>query len=327
MRTQLLISMLALAVTLPALAAAEQPAGSQHLNPVIDLLHHKQSVFGLYGPNNRRPGSSAAQKSPLELARETLAYPLSDYIFDGSMEHGFEQGYPSFVAYAKALHEVAPASRTPVPRLKFPLAVKVNEIAPDPAQAASNIGKQLDAGVTSVIFVDVQSAEEVKQGIAAMRFKENGGTRTTVGDAPTLWGMSEQEYRQKADVWPLNPQGELVAQVIVESKEGLKHLREIAAVKGIGVLWPGAGTLRGVFSALGPDGKRVLDEAAWEASIQQVLTTCKEFKIACGYPANEHDIELRIRQGFSVFIIGWGEAGFRAVDLGRKASNRQPTGE
>ena len=117
-----------------------------------------------------------------------------------------------------------------------------------------------------------------------------------------------------------------MAQVIVESKEGLKHLREIAAVKGIGVLWPGAGTLRGVFSTPGPDGKRVLDEAAWEASIQQVLAACKEFNIPCGYPANEKDIEMRMKQGFSVFIIGWGDAGFRAVDLGRKLGNRLPTG-
>jgi len=324
MRMQLLISMLGLGLALPMLA---QPAEPQHLNPVIDLLQQHQPVFGLYGPNNRRPGSTAAQKPPLELARETVAYPLSDYIFDGSMEHGFEQGYPSFVAYAKALNEVAPVSRTPAPRLKFPLAVKMNEIAPDPAQAAINIGKQLDAGVTSVIFVDVRSAEEVKQGIAAMRFKENSGTRTTAGDAPAMWGMSEQEYRQKADVWPLNPQGELLAQVIVESKEGLKNLREIAAVKGISVLWPGAGTLRGVFSSVGPDGKRVLDEAAWEASIQQVLATCKEFKIACGYPASEKDIEMRMKQGFSVFIIGWGDAGFRAVDLGRKAGHRKPAGK
>lgn len=318
MRTPLLISMLGLSLALPTLA---QPAG--HLNPVIDLLQQQQPVFGLYGPNNRRPGSTAEQKPALELAKETVAYPFSDYIFDGSMEHDFEQGYPSFLAYAKALNQVAPVSRTPTPHLKFPLAVKLNEIAPDPTQAAINIGKQLDAGVTSVIFVDVSSADEVTQGIAAMRFKENGGTRVTAGDAPAVWGMSEQDYRHKADVWPLNPQGELLAQVIVESKEGLAHLREIAAVKGISVLWPGAGTLRGVFSSVGPDGKRVLDEAAWEAAIQQVLATCKEFKIACGYPAGEKDIELRMRQGFSVFIIGWGEAGFRAVDLGRKAGHRE----
>ena len=58
---------------------------------------------------------------------------------------------------------------------------------------------------------------------------------------------------------------------IVESKVGLAHVREIAAVKGISVLFPGAGTLRGVFSTTSADGQRVLDEAGWEGAIQQVL--------------------------------------------------------
>ncbi len=105
------------------------------------------------------------------------------------------------------------------------------------------------------MFVGVESAAEVKAGLAAMRFKSKGGTRPEdVGSAPAFWGMSEKEYKEKADLWPLNPNGELVNWTIVESKEGLAHVREIAAVKGIGVLWPGAGTLRGVFSTQQPDG-------------------------------------------------------------------------
>ena len=69
-----------------------------------------------------------------------------------------------------------------------------------------------------------------KQGIAAMRFKSKGGTRPDdVGGAPAYWGMSEREYREKADVWPANPNGELTSWAIVESKEGLSKVREIAA--------------------------------------------------------------------------------------------------
>jgi 2-keto-3-deoxy-L-rhamnonate aldolase RhmA len=109
---------------------------------------------------------------------------------------------------------------------------------------------------------------------------------------------------------------------IVESKEGLAKIREIAAVKGIGVLFPGAGTLRGVFSSTDAAGKRVFDEAAWEAAIQQVLAACKEFGVACGYPANLNDIELRMKQGFSVFVIGWGDQGMKTVELGKKLAGR-----
>jgi 4-hydroxy-2-oxoheptanedioate aldolase len=201
--------------------------------------------------------------------------------------------------------------------------VKTAEIAPDPAAAAVNIARQLDAGVSTVVFVSVESAEEVRQGLAAMRFRSKGGTRPdAVGSAPAYWGMSEQEYRQKADLWPLNPEGELLNWTIVESLEGLENVREIAAVEGIGVLLPGAGTLRGIFSTTDSDGQRVLDAEAWEAAIQKVLAACKEFDVPCGYPANENDIEERMRQGFSVFVMNWGDAGFRTVEIGRKAAGR-----
>jgi 4-hydroxy-2-oxoheptanedioate aldolase len=156
-----------------------------------------------------------------------------------------------------------------------------------------------------------------------MRFKSKGGTRPEdVGIAPKYWGMSEQQYRDKADLWPLNPNGELTNWTIVESREGLAHVREIAAVKGISVLFPGAGTLRGVFTTTDADGKRNFDADGWEKAIQQVLAACKEFSVPCGYPATESDIETRINQGFSVFVINWGDPGFRAVDIGRRVTGR-----
>ena len=88
------------------------------------------------------------------------------------------------------------------------------------------------------------------------------------------------------------------------------------------MLWPGAGTLRGVFSTTNAAGERVLDTAGWENAIQQVLSACKEFHVPCGFPANANDIELRMKQGFSVFVMNWGDAGFKTVDVGRKAAGR-----
>lgn len=304
----------------------------QRLNPVIDLIEQKKPVMGLYAPSNRRfgpPGGAAAApapKSPAELAKEAVSYKLSDFVFDGSMEGNFDKAYPVFSQFASALKDAGALSRTPYLHLTHPMIVKTAEIAPDPAKAAERIARQLDLGVSGIMFVGVESAEEVRQGLAAMRFKSKGGTRPDeVGSAPAFWGMSEQEYRKKADLWPLNPDGELINWTIVESKEGLKHVREIAAVKGIGVLWPGAGTLRRVFSTPGPDGKPVVDEAAWEAAIQQVLSACKEFNVPCGYPASANDIEKRMKQGFSVFVMNWGDAGFKTIEIGRKASNRPLT--
>lgn len=309
-----------LAIAAVALASAPTDADAQRINRMIELHEAGAPVFGLYAPANRggRGGGPAPeQKSPMELARETLAYSKADFMFTGSMEGGVDPALPAWEAYVGALREAGASARS------YPLVVKAPKISEDPEGVARDIGRQLDTGVSAVMFVGVESAEEVRRGLAAMRFRSDGGSRPDdVGAAPAYWGISEDEYRRKADLWPLDPEGELINWTIVESHEGLANVREIAAVEGIGVLWPGAGTLRRIFSTVGPDGERVLDEEAWEAAIQKVLAACKEFDVACGYPANADDIELRMQQGFSVFVMGWGEGGFATIDIGRREARR-----
>jgi 4-hydroxy-2-oxoheptanedioate aldolase len=221
------------------------------------------------------------------------------------------------------MKEAGTLEKASTPRLHHPMMVKTHEIAENPTLAGERIAKQLNNGVSGIVFVGVESADEVKTGLAAMRFKSKGGTRPDdIGHAAEVWGLSAKDYKEKADLWPLNPKGELVNWTIVESKEGLAHVKEIAAVKGISVLFPGAGTLRGVFTTTDASGQRNFDQQGWENAIQTVLAACKEFKVPCGYPATEKDIESRMQQGFSVFIINWGDAGFRAVDIGKKAAGR-----
>lgn len=335
MRNRLILTLMGTAA-LTALTIA-QASVSQRLNPVIELLEQKKAVFGVYAPSNRRPGRPggpggatpgtpvAREKPPAELAREAVAYKGSDFVFDGSMEGGLERALPAFMALVQGMQQVGALSRSPR-RLTHPLIIKTPEL--DQPTIHADIARQLDLGVSGLMLPKAESAEQVRQAIAAMRFRSKSGTRPeSVGSAPVFWGMSAAEYTQKADVWPLNPEGELINWTIIESKKGLANVREIAAVKGIGVLWPGAGTLRGVFTTTNGSGERVFDEKGWEGAIQQVLSACKEFNVACGFPANANDIEMRLKQGFSVFVVGWGDAGFKAVELGRKASNRPRTNE
>jgi 2-keto-3-deoxy-L-rhamnonate aldolase RhmA len=325
----------AVAIT-AAMAVASLASGAVHaqkrqrLNGVIELLEQKKPVFGVYWPGNpqgRRgapPPTDVPPKTPRELAREALAYQAADFLFNGSMEGGVDRAIGPVTDFIKATADAGALSRNPLPRFPHPLIVKTPKIAPDTAKAVENIGRELNLGVSGIMFVETESADEVRAGIAAMRFTSHGGTRPDdVGTAPAHWGLSAQDYRRTADLWPLNPDGELINWTIVESRDGLKHVREIAQVKGIGVLWPGAGTLRGVFSTTGANGERVFDQQGWENAIQQVLAACKEFHVPCGYPANANDIETRMKQGFSVFVMNWGDAGFTAVDLGRRAAGRQ----
>jgi 2-keto-3-deoxy-L-rhamnonate aldolase RhmA len=327
------------------MAAGGQEPKRRRLNPVIDLLEQQKPVFGVYSPSGLPPGArgrggagqttaaaginpshdvaAPAPRPPMDLAREALAYKDADFLFNGSMEGGVDRGLAAYTDFMKATADAGALATVPFPRLHHPMIVKTPKIATDSRMAIDNISRELNVGAAGIMFVEAESAEEVRQGLAAMRFASNGGTRPdAAGMAPSYWGMTEQQYRQKADLWPLNPEGELINWTIVESREGLAHVREIAAVKGIGVLWPGAGTLRGVFSTTDAAGERVLDTAGWEGAIQQVLAACKEFNVPCGFPANVNDIELRMKQGFSVFVMNWGDAGFKAVSAGRAAAGR-----
>lgn len=322
------------ATTMAVLASLGFGQSRSRLNPVIARLEQKKPAFGIYAPRNPRAprGASgtvegARPKTPAQLAADALGYAGADYVFDGSMEGDFDRAFPAFGEFVQGM-VAGSAAATGAPVRRHPLIVKMHEIAPDPAKAAAHIAQQLALGVSGVVFVKVESPDEVRAGLAAMRFRSMGGTRPDdVGGAPAYWGVSEAEYRRRAGVWPLDPDGELINFTIVESREGLARVREIAAVRGIGVLFPGAGTLRGVFTTTSATGERVFDEKGWEAAIQQVLSACKEFGVPCGYPANAGDIEMRMQQGFSVFIVPWGEQGFRAVDIGRRAAGRGDVGQ
>jgi hypothetical protein len=114
--------------------AAAQAQSRKRLNPVIGLLEQKQPVFGLYAPSaggrgNRGGGAPAAAagggtgapatpppapapvKPPIDLAKETLAYGSSDFVFNGSMEGGLERGLPAFTEFVKAMQEAAASRR------------------------------------------------------------------------------------------------------------------------------------------------------------------------------------------------------------------------
>lgn len=315
---------------LPALVASlfvvPRPAEAPpHRNPIIALLDQHKPVFGVYAPSNGgRRGQPAPDRPAIDLANDALAYSKADFLFNGSAENGIDRAMPAIADFVSAMDAAGGAAKAPFFGVARPLVLKIPKIDPDRARGAANIGRELNAGAAGIMFVETESADEVRAGIAAMRFTANGGTRPDeVGGAPAHWGVSAAEYRRMADLWPLNPRGELINWTIVESLEGLKHVREIAQVKGIGVLWPGAGTLRNdVFTHTNANGERIFDAAGWENAIQQVLAACKEFHVPCGYPANASDIEMRMRQGFSVFVMGWGDAGFKAVDIGRTAAGR-----
>ena len=51
--------------------------------------------------------------------------------------------------------------------------------------------------------------------------------------AAAIWGVSHLEYLDRADVWPLNPDGELMLGLKIENRRALANAEASAAVPGL----------------------------------------------------------------------------------------------
>src|SRR5690349_4752212 len=83
----------------------------------------------------------------------------------------------------------------------------------------------LDHGVYGVIWPHVATVKEAQSAVAACRYARPStapypdppGRR---GDAPIFaapyWGLTSQQYYERADVWPLNPKGEILVGIMCE---------------------------------------------------------------------------------------------------------------
>ena len=67
--------------------------------------------------------------------------------------------------------------------------------------------------------------------------------RGSEATAAPVWGLSTEEYMARCDPWPLNPNGELLLGVKLESPEGVANCEEILAVPGLGFAEIGPGDL------------------------------------------------------------------------------------
>jgi 2-keto-3-deoxy-L-rhamnonate aldolase RhmA len=317
----------ALALLAGSLSLSLDAQTTTRLNPMIALHEQNLPVFGIthppiVPPRGRGPNAAPAGAPPPPMpslpdaARETMAYPYADFAYDNYSPATAER----FRAYMDALIAAGGSARQHAFISKVPI------IHTDPAGATARIVEQLNAGHAGVMMQEVESADEVRTALAAMRFTSKGGTRPEQGveRAAAYWKLSEAEYRAKADPWPLNKQGELVLWAIVESRKGIANIREIAAVPGLTVIVVGAGTLGGVYSTTGPDGQRVRDQQGFDAGVNAILAACQEFKVPCSHPANNPaEIEALMKRGFTVFTMqARNQAGFDAIAAGRRLAGR-----
>ncbi len=187
----------------------------------------------------------------------------------------------------------------------------------------------LDVGAFGVVLPMIENREEAENAISSLRFpqvkgsKEGGpvGQRGISPDqAAWYWGMSRNEYVSRADVWPLDTKGELLAIIQIETAKGLFNHEEIISTPGVGAIFIGPTDLS---ASLG----LTRDDPEVEQAIQTILKTCTEYGVPCGVTADANSVQTRVEQGFRIVTVGM-DSGVsapvqKAMDIGRKAAGRK----
>ena len=193
-----------------------------------------------------------------------------------------------------------PPSFTPIVRIPYLVRNTPQEL----------VAQLLEAGVTGIMFPNIETADQARTAIGSMRFKTANPTlpaglrHANVGSAPTYWDISDAEYRRTADVWPLKPSGQLIALLQIESLHAIEKLDEILAVPGIGAIFLGPTDLATSIGAANANAPQV------EVLVQQVLRACLATGVPCGYPIvatspemARHQTTRRLNEGFSVLAV------------------------
>lgn len=201
-------------------------------------------------------------------------------------------------------------------------------IPPNGAEMNQWIAKQvLDMGCFGIIFPHVSTVEEAWNAVSACRYPRLPGSPLydppgVRGDQPAraarFWGLTQQEYYSRADVWPLAPQGEILVVIQCEELRAIENLpRILKEVPGIGVVLIGEGDLS---QELGHP--RDYDHPAVAEAINRILEICKEHNIPCGHPhPDERNIGRLIASGYR-FLMPPAPRSFALLEQGRKLSGR-----
>jgi 4-hydroxy-2-oxoheptanedioate aldolase len=192
------------------------------------------------------------------------------------------------------------------------LAPQVTPLARVPANGVEmnqSFAKQvLDRGVYGVITPHVATVEQAYNAVASCRYArpknaplyEPKGVR---GDGPMnasrYWGLTQQEYYAKADVWPLAPQGELLCGLMIESTQAIGNLDDMLKnVPGIGFVLIGEGDLSQELGLA-----RQYDHPEVLAAMAQIVATCHKHGVKVGNPhVTAANYERLLKEGYSFLM-------------------------
>ena len=209
-----------------------------------------------------------------------------------------------------------------------PAVTPMVRIPPNGAEKAQFQAKQaLDLGVYGIVWPHISSVDEAHNAVAACRYPRLRARRCTSPPASAAtarpravryWGLSQQEYYDRADVWPLHPKGEVFVILMMEDTVGIENLPEILTkVPGIGAILIGEGDLS---QELGyPRQYEHPEVLKWMA---RVVDTCKRHDVVVGHPhVDGNNVERILDEGYR-FLMAAPVRSYAALDKGLKLAGR-----
>ncbi|RIK40105.1 MAG: hypothetical protein DCC55_16010 [Chloroflexi bacterium] len=270
---------------------------SPRINRAIELLAQDQPIYYMGGHTGH---VLTYEQGKID------AGTWADYINVG-MEHG-AFNMAGLDDYLRGLVDGGPTRsghRTPTVIVEAPVEGTSAEIVRFNAWQFRQI---LARGVHGILLCQAETPEAVAAFVESCRYPINRigvgeglgqGTRG-VGSEPSatvIWGVDRDEYLRKADPWPLNPEGELLLGLKIESAAAILHIEEILSVPGIGFAEMGPGDLSlslGYFRPPRPFPPEM------EEVRQRVRAACMKNGIAFLETATPEDVAAKIDAGARV---------------------------
>jgi 4-hydroxy-2-oxoheptanedioate aldolase len=289
-----------------SVAQTPQP---KRINRAIELLEQGQPIY-YTGSHSGTAGTFEQGKQDAQTFADYISYDMEAAPYD----------IAGLAAYMQGLVAGGPTRtghRTPTVIVNVPVR------GADEATVRANawmFEQVLGTGVHGILLVHADTPGAVRALVEAVRYpnREQGvgheglkeGTRGAHGAsmAAKIWGVSEQEYMQKADPWPLNPSGELLLGVKIEDKVALGNVEETLKVPGIGFGEGGPGDMSLSLGVKHGDPRLLAAEA-------RIFAAAKLHKLAWIGITSDHTVD-DIKAGY---MIGSGE---KSAEIGRKFTNR-----
>jgi 4-hydroxy-2-oxoheptanedioate aldolase len=263
------------------------------LNRLIALFQQKTQVFGTFIPTGSIEHAVATGDSAFDFC--VIEMEHAGFRFVGLRDS------LQYLINRRKLVESASLAPSPTPLVRIPAnAREHNEWM---------VKQALDYGVFGLVCPHLNTVEEAVHLIRAARYpqraeapdREPEGRRGTAPmNAMRYWGATSiPEYIDKADVWPLDPSGELLLMPLIEEAEGVRHVADILKqARGIGAIFLGEVDLS---VSLGHPME--LDHPDVMQARDKVFKACKNAGVPVGCLGFPHNLAQRIEMGFDFVVI------------------------